>query len=61
MKEGGAGRGERGQELHRICTSVISRAGYVIFQMAEVAVPREVFKAILDRIGRMRVPTAVAG
>jgi len=30
-------------------------AGYVVFQMAEVAVPRELFARILERIGRLRL------
>ena len=28
---------------------------YVVFQMAEVAVPRKLFGAILERIGRLRL------
>ena len=35
---------------------VVTHARYVIFQMAEVAVPRELFAAILDRIQRFGVP-----
>ena len=35
---------------------VVTHSRYVIFQMAEVAVPRESFAAILDRIQRVGVP-----
>ncbi len=31
----------------------------VVFQMAEVAIPRGLFRAILDRIRRLRLPEAV--
>ncbi len=34
---------------------VVHHAGYVVFQMAEVAVPRELFAKILERIGRLRL------
>jgi hypothetical protein len=33
---------------------VVSHAKAVTFQLAEVAVPRELFAAILGRIGRLR-------
>ena len=49
------------EKLIKIGAKVISRARYVTFQMAEVAVPREVFKAILERIGRLRLPAVVPG
>jgi hypothetical protein len=29
---------------------------YLVFQMAEVAVPRELFGCILDQIARLRLP-----
>ena len=35
---------------------VVRHAKYVTFQMAEVAVPRELFAAILERIQRFGVP-----
>ncbi len=35
---------------------MVTHSGYVIFQMAEVAVPRDLFAAILDRIQRFGVP-----
>ncbi len=44
------------EKLVKIGAKVVSHSGYVIFQMAEVAVPRELFKAILERIGRLWLP-----
>jgi hypothetical protein len=37
---------------------VVSHAKYLVFQLAEVAVPRQVFAAIVKRIGRMRLACA---
>jgi hypothetical protein len=37
---------------------VVSQARYVIFQLAEVAVPRQLFAAILGRIGQLRLACA---
>jgi hypothetical protein len=42
-------------KLIMIGAKVIHHAGYVVFQMAEVAVPRELFGKILERIGRLRL------
>jgi len=44
------------EKLVKIGAKVVSHSTYVIFQMAEVAVPRELFKAILERIGRLWLP-----
>jgi len=44
------------EKLIKIGAKVVTHSGYVIFQMAEVAVPRELFAAILDRIQRFGVP-----
>jgi hypothetical protein len=41
-------------KLIKIGAKVVHHAGYVVFQMAEVAVPRELFAKILARIGRLR-------
>jgi len=41
-------------KLIKIGAKVVHHAGYVVFQMAEVAVPRELFAKILVRIGRLR-------
>jgi hypothetical protein len=42
------------EKLIKIGAKVIRHSKAVIFPMAEVAVPRELFAAILDRIGRLR-------
>jgi len=47
------------EKLAKIGAKVVSR--YVIFQMAEVAVPRWLFRAILQRIRRLRPPETVPG
>jgi hypothetical protein len=44
------------EKLIKIGAKVVTHSGYAIFQMAEVAVPRELFAAILDRIQRFGVP-----
>ena len=44
------------EKLIKIGAKVVRHAKYVIFQMAEVAVPRELFVAILERIRRFGVP-----
>ena len=41
-------------KLVKIGAKVISHSRYVIFQMAEVAIPRTLFQEILDRIRRLR-------
>jgi hypothetical protein len=45
----------------KIATIVVRHTRYVMFQMAEVAVPRELFAAILARIERLRFRTPLAG
>ena len=47
------------EKVVKIGAKVITHGRYVIFQMAEVAVPRELFGRILDRIARLRPPEAV--
>jgi len=42
------------EKLIKIGAKVIHRARYTIFQMAEVAVPRHVYRTILRRIARLR-------
>ena len=44
------------EKLIKIGAKVVRHSGYAIFQMAEVAVPRELFAAILERIQRLGVP-----
>ena len=42
------------EKLVRIGARVVRHAGYVMFQMAEVAIPRKLFRDILRRISRLR-------
>ena len=41
------------EKLVKIGAKVVSHSIYVVFQMAEVAVPRELFRAILERIQQL--------
>jgi len=43
------------EKLVKIGAKVIRHSRYVVFQMAEVAVPRDLFGEILTRIGQLRV------
>ncbi len=47
------------EKLVKIGAKVISHARYTVFQMAEVAVPRDLFRRILDLIDDLR-PRPVA-
>jgi hypothetical protein len=44
------------EKLIKIGAKVVSHGRYVAFQMAEVAVPRQLFAAILERIAALRSP-----
>ena len=44
------------EKVVKIGAKVISHGRYPVFQMAEVAVPRELFGRLLDRIARLRPP-----
>ena len=44
----------------RIGAKVASHSKYVTFQLAEVAVTRDLFAAILDRIARLAMPPLMA-
>ena len=44
------------EKLVKTGAKVVGHAKYVTFQLAEVAVPRRLFAAILDRIGRLEIP-----
>jgi hypothetical protein len=46
------------EKLVKIGAKVVTHAKYVIFQLAEVAVPRKLFGAILERTGRLRLACA---
>ena len=49
------------EKLIKIGAKVVHHARSVVFQMAEVAVPREVFRLILARIRRLGPPVAASG
>ena len=49
------------EKLIKIGAKVVTHARYVIFQMAEVAVPRWLFRSILERIRRLRPREPVPG
>ena len=46
------------EKFIKIGAKVIAHAKYLTFQLAEVAVPRKLFAAILTRIERLRVTCA---
>jgi hypothetical protein len=48
-------------KLIKIGAKVVAHSRYVFFQMAEVAVPKRLFRAILERIRRLRPPETVPG
>ena len=48
------------EKLIKIGVKVVSRGRYVTFQMAEVAVPRQMFHDILRLIARLWAPPAPA-
>jgi hypothetical protein len=48
------------EKLIKIGAKVVSHGRYTIFQMAEVAVPRQMFADILSAIARLRAPPALA-
>jgi hypothetical protein len=49
------------EKLVKIGARIVRHGRYVVFQLAEVAVPRSLFAAILRRIDRLRgPPVAVA-
>ena len=48
------------EKLIKIAAKVASHGRYVTFQMAEVAVPRQMFQDILSLIARLRAPPAPA-
>jgi hypothetical protein len=49
------------EKLIKIGAKVVRHARQVVFQMAEVAVPRELFRAILQTIDRLRLPAEASG
>jgi hypothetical protein len=49
------------EKLIKIGAKVMAHSRYVVFQMAEVAVPKRLFRAILEQIRRLRLPNMVPG
>ena len=49
------------EKLMKIGAEVVRHSRKIVFQMAEVAVPRELFQTILERIGQLRLPAAATG
>jgi len=48
------------EKLIKIGAKVVRRGRYTTFQMAEVAVPRQMFQEILMLIAQLRAPPAPA-
>ena len=48
------------EKLVKIGAKVTRHAKYVIFQLAELAVTRDLFAKILDRIERLAIPPPIA-
>ena len=48
------------EKLVKIGARIVTHAGYVTFQMAEVLVPRDMFVEILRLIAKLRAPPAPA-
>jgi hypothetical protein len=49
------------EKLIKIGAKVVRHTRKIVFQMAEVVVLRELFRVILERIGRLKVATAPSG
>ena len=49
-----------GEKLIKIGAKVVSHGRYITFQIAEVAVSRQIFADILSLIARLRAPPAPA-
>jgi hypothetical protein len=49
------------EKLIKIGAKVVRHSKKVVFQMAEVAVPRELFRSILQAIGRLHLPAVTSG
>jgi len=47
------------EKLIKVGAKVVTHSRYVIFQMAEVAVSKKLFRAIMERIRRLRLPETV--
>ncbi len=51
---------DRSVKLEFHGAKVVTHSRYAVFQMAEVAVPRRLFAAILERIQRVRAVASMA-
>ena len=49
------------EKLIKIGVKIVRHSRQIVFQMAEVAVPRELFRAILEGIARLKFATAMSG
>ena len=49
------------EKLIKIGAKVVRHSRKVVFQMAEVAVPRELFRSILQAIESLRLPASASG
>jgi hypothetical protein len=49
------------EKLVKIGAKVVRHGRYITFQMAEVAVPHDLFRKILQRIDELRPPALAAG
>ena len=49
------------EKLIRIGAKVVPHSRQVIFQMAEMAVPGELFRSILEKIESLRMPAVASG
>jgi hypothetical protein len=47
------------EKVVKIGAKVVANGRYLVFQMAEVAVPWELFRSILERIGGLRPAVVV--
>src|ERR1700723_575819 len=47
------------EKLIKIGAKVVCNSRKIVFQTAEVAVPRALFQTILEQIGRLRLATAI--
>ena len=49
------------EKLIKIGAKVVRHSRQIVFRLAEVAVPRELFRSILQAIERLRLATATSG
>jgi hypothetical protein len=49
------------EKLIKIGAKVVRHSGKTVFQITEVVVPRELFRVIVEGIGRLSLPAAATG